>query len=193
MFAPLHHSSMRHVAASRKEIAPDKTIFNLLGPLTNPAQAKRQLIGVYSKSLMKIVAETLIKLGTERAMVIHSADGMDEISIYDKTHVIEINNSEMSSYEIDPRDYFICNSTIADIKVNNADQSLEMMLSVIKNKDTPARMISLLNAAALVYISGKSETISDAVKICENALKSKSVDIKVNELIKLTNSFKNVK
>ena len=193
MFAPLHHSSMRHVAASRKEIAPDKTIFNLLGPLTNPAQAKRQLIGVYSKSLMKIVAETLIKLGTERAMVIHSADGMDEISIYDKTHVIEINNSEMSSYEIDPKDYFICNSTIADIKVNNADQSLEMMLSVIKNKDTPARMISLLNAAALVYISGKSETISDAVKICENALKSKSVDIKVNELIKLTNSFKNVK
>jgi anthranilate phosphoribosyltransferase len=193
MFAPLHHSSMRHVAASRKEIAPNKTIFNLLGPLTNPAQAKRQLIGVYSKSLMKIVAETLIKLGTERAMVIHSADGMDEISIYDKTHVIEINNSEMSSYEIDPRDYFICNSTIADIKVNNADQSLEMMLSVIKNQDTPARMISLLNAAALVYISGKSETISDAVKICENALKSKSVDIKVNELIKLTNSFKNVK
>ena len=193
MFAPLHHSSMRHVAASRKEIAPNKTIFNLLGPLTNPAQAKRQLIGVYSKSLMKIVAETLIKLGTERAMVIHSADGMDEISIYDKTHVIEINNSEMNSYEIDPRDYFICNSTIADIKVNDSEQSLEMMLSVIKNKDTPARMIALLNAAALVYISGKSETINDAVKICENALKSKSVDIKVNELIKLTNSFENVR
>jgi len=189
MFAPLHHSSMRHVAASRQEIAPDKTIFNLLGPLTNPAQAKRQLIGVYSKSLMKIVAETLIKLGTERAMVIHSADGMDEISIYDKTHVIEINNSEMNSYEIDPRDYFTCNSTIADIKVNDSEQSLEMMLSVIKNKDTPARMIALLNAAALVYISGKSETISDAVKICENALKSKNVDIKVNELIRLTNSF----
>ena len=189
MFAPLHHSSMRHVAASRHEIAPDKTIFNLLGPLTNPAQAKRQLIGVYSKSLMKIVAETLIKLGTERAMVIHSADGMDEISIYDKTHVIEINNSEMNSYEIDPRDYFTCNSTIADIKVNDSEQSLEMMLSVIKNKDTPARMIALLNAAALVYISGKSETISDAVKICENALKSKNVDIKVNELIRLTNSF----
>jgi anthranilate phosphoribosyltransferase len=118
---------------------------------------------------------------------------MDEISIYDKTHVIEINNSEMNAYEIDPKDYFICNSTIADIKVNNADQSLKMMLSVIKNKDTPARMISLLNAAALVYISGKSETISDAVKICENALKSKSVDIKVNELVKLTNSFENVK
>ena len=142
---------------------------------------------------MKIVAETLIKLGTERAMVIHSADGMDEISIYDKTHVIEINNSEMNSYEIDPRDYFTCNSTIADIKVNDSEQSLEMMLSVIKNKDTPARMIALLNAAALVYISGKSETISDAVKICENALKSKSVDIKVNELIKLTNSFENVR
>jgi len=99
----------------------------------------------------------------------------------------------MNSYEIDPRDYFICNSTIADIKVNDSEQSLEMMLSVIKNKDTPARMIALLNAAALVYISGKSETINDAVKICENALKSKSVDMKVNELIKLTNSFENVR
>ena len=102
MFAPLHHSSMKYVAESRREIAPEKTIFNLLGPLTNPAGAKKQLIGVYSESLMEIVAETLINLGTKRAMIIHSYDGMDEISIYDKTHVIEINNSEMRKYDIDP-------------------------------------------------------------------------------------------
>jgi anthranilate phosphoribosyltransferase len=190
MFAPLHHSSMKYVAESRREIAPQKTIFNLLGPLTNPARAKKQLIGVYSESLMEIVAETLINLGTERAMVIHSYDGMDEISIYDKTHVIEINNSEIKRYDIDPSDYFSCSSSMSSIIVNDANQSLAMMMSVLKNEDTAARMISLINAATLVYISGKSESISDGIEICKNALETNSAYDKLNQLIELTNSFK---
>ena len=190
MFAPLHHSSMKYVAESRREIAPQKTIFNLLGPLTNPARAKKQLIGVYSESLMEIVAETLINLGTERAMVIHSYDGMDEISIYDKTHVIEINNSEIKRYDIDPSDYFSCSSSMSSIVVNDANQSLAMMMSVLKNEDTAARMISLINAATLVYISGKSESISDGIEICKDALETNSAYDKLNQLIELTNSFK---
>ena len=189
MFAPLHHSSMKYVAESRREIAPEKTIFNLLGPLTNPAGAKKQLIGVYSESLMEIVAETLINLGTKRAMIIHSYDGMDEISIYDKTHVIEINNSEMRKYDIDPNEYFSCNSSISSIIVNDAKQSLAMMMSVLKNEDTPARMISLINAAALVYLSGKSESISDGIDICKNSLETNSAYDKLNQIIELTNGF----
>jgi anthranilate phosphoribosyltransferase len=189
MFAPLHHSSMKYVAESRREIAPEKTIFNLLGPLTNPAGAKKQLIGVYSESLMEIVAETLINLGTKRAMIIHSYDGMDEISIYDKTHVIEINNSEMRRYDIDPNEYFSCNSSISSIIVNDAKQSLAMMMSVLKNEDTPARMISLINAAALVYLSGKSESISDGIDICKNSLETNSTYDKLSQLIELTNGF----
>ena len=189
MFAPLHHSSMKYVAESRREIAPEKTIFNLLGPLTNPAGAEKQLIGVYSESLMEIVAETLINLGTKRAMIIHSYDGMDEISIYDKTHVIEINNSEMRRYDIDPSKYFSCNSSISSIIVNDAKQSLAMMMSVLKNEDTPARMISLINAAALVYLSGKSESISDGIDICKNSLETNSTYDKLSQIIELTNGF----
>ena len=106
MFAPLHHLSMRHVAESRKSIAPDKTIFNLLGPLTNPANAKKQLIGVYSKDLMEIIADTLINLDIERAMIVHSNDGLDEISIFDTTDIIEINGSSITKYTLNPDDYF---------------------------------------------------------------------------------------
>lgn len=190
MFAPLHHSSMKHVADSRRTIAPDKTIFNLLGPLTNPANAKRQLIGVYDKSLMEVVAETLINLGTERAMIIHSYDGMDEISIFNKTHTIEVNNSKIMRYVIDPSDYFLCKSTISSIIANNAEQSLEMMLSVFKNDDSSARMISLINAAALVYISGEAKSIDEGIKVCTQALESNSVNEKLDKLIELTNSFK---
>jgi anthranilate phosphoribosyltransferase len=189
MFAPLHHSSMKHVADSRRAIAPDKTIFNLLGPLTNPANARRQLIGVYDKSLMEVVAETLMNLGTDRAMIIHSYDGMDEVSIFDKTYVIEIHNSKIMRYVIDPNDYFSCNSTMSSIIANDAEQSLEMMLGVLKNYDSPARMISLINAAALVYISGEAESIDEGIKICAQALKSNSVYEKLDKLIELTNSF----
>ena len=138
---------------------------------------------------MEIVAETLINLGTKRAMIIHSYDGMDEISIYDKTHVIEINNSEMRKYDIDPSEYFSCNSSISSIIVNDAKQSLAMMMSVLKNEDTPARMISLINAAALVYLSGKSESISDGIEICKNALETNIAYDKLRQIIELTNGF----
>ena len=150
MFAPLHHSSMKHVAASRKEIAPEKTIFNLLGPLTNPANAKKQLLGVYSKDLMSMIAETLVNLGTERAMIVHSNDGLDELSIFDITHVIEINGRDMKKYTIDPRDYFMNEYSMSDIIVNNATESLDVLNSVIRNEPGAARDIALLNAAAPV-------------------------------------------
>jgi len=191
MFAPLHHSSMKHVAASRKEIAPEKTIFNLLGPLTNPANAKKQLLGVYSKDLMSMIAETLVNLGTERAMIVHSNDGLDELSIFDITHVIEINGHDMKKYTIDPRDYFMNEYSMSDIIVNNATESLDVLNSVVRNEPGAARDIALLNAAALIYISGITSTIADGIKLCENALESKKVYNKIKNLITYTNTFNN--
>ncbi len=190
MFAPLHHLSMKHVAESRKAIAPDKTIFNLLGPLTNPASAKKQLIGVYSKDLMHMIAETLINLGIERAMIVHSNDGLDEISVFDSTNILEINGKTILEYNLDPNDYFSCNYSMTDIIVDNKDESLNFLYSVINNDNGPAKDISLLNAAALLYISGKSKTIADAIKLCEDAIKSGKVSDKLKDLIKYTNTLK---
>ena len=191
MFAPLHHSSMKHVAASRKEIAPEKTIFNLLGPLTNPANAKKQLLGVYSKDLMSMIAETLVNLGTERAMIVHSNDGLDELSIFDITNVIEINEGDMKKYTVDPKDYFVNEYSMSDIIVNDTAESLDVLNSVISNEPGAARDIALLNAAALIYISGIASTIADGIKLCENALESKKVYNKIKNLITYTNTFNN--
>lgn len=190
MYAPLHHLSMRHVAESRKTISPDKTIFNLLGPLTNPAGAKKQLIGVYSKKLMPMMAETLVNLGVEKAMIVHSNDGLDEISIFDETYITEINEGTIESYTLNPRDYFNSSYKMSDIKVTNTKESLEMLYKVIDNESGAARDISLINSAALLYISGKSNTIADALNLCEDAIKSKKVYNKLKDLIKYTNSFK---
>ena len=190
MFAPLHHESMKHVAKSRKAIAPEKTIFNLLGPLTNPANAKKQLIGVYSEEIMMPIAETLINLDTKKAMIVHSLDGLDEISLFDKNYVIEIDNSKIKEYILDPKQYFDCESSLQDIIVNNSNESLKVMLSVFNNKEGAAKQISILNAAALLYISGKDESIERCIKYCEKAISSFEVKNKLESIVKLTNSFK---
>ena len=139
MFAPLHHSSMRYVADSRKEIAPEKTIFNLLGPLTNPAGAKRQLIGVYDAKHM--IYRDSSSLGTDRAKVIHSNDGLDEVSLFDNSRITELANGVITSYDFDPSDYFnISTFKIEDIRVNSID-SLAMFHSVINNQDSAPEIL----------------------------------------------------
>ncbi len=191
MFAPLHHLSMKHVAESRKTIAPDKTIFNILGPLTNPANAKKQLLGVYSKDLMLTIAETLVNLGTEKAMIVHSKDGLDEISIFNTTNVLEINGSSIDEYTIHPEEYFDCCYSLSDIIVSDVTESLNILKSVLNNEPGPAKDIALINAAALIYISGKSENLSDGIKICQDAIESKDAINQLENLIKYTNKFKN--
>ena len=191
MFAPLHHMSMKHVADSRKAIAPEKTIFNLLGPLTNPANAKKQLLGVYSKDLMLTMAETLVNLGTEKAMIVHSNDGLDEISIFNTTNVIEVNGSDIKEYTIDPEEYFNCCYSLSDIIVSDVTESLNVMKSVLNNETGPAKDIALINAGALMYISGKSVNLSEGIKICDDVIKSKDSIYQLEKLIKYTKTFKN--
>ena len=189
MFAPLHHESMKHVAKSRKAIAPEKTIFNLLGPLTNPANAKKQLIGVYSKKIMLPIAETLINLNVKKAMIVHSVDGLDEISLFDKTYVIEIDNLKIKEYMLDPRQYFDCESSLENIMVSNSDESLQTMLNIFNNKEGSAKNISILNAAALLYISGKDESIERCIQYCEKVISNFVVKDKLESIIKFTNSI----
>ena len=191
MFAPLHHSSMRFVASSRKEISPQKTIFNLLGPLTNPAGAKRQLIGVYSKKFMRPMAETLINLGTSRAMIVHSFDGLDEISIFDKTYVLEVDDGNIKEYVIDPENYFSSKYKLSDIVVNDVGSSLSMTKEVFKEKNIPAKNIAIINAAAIIYISGTVSTLDEGIKISEESISSGKVTNKLDDLITFTNNFKN--
>ena len=190
MFAPLHHSSMRYVAESRKEIAPEKTIFNLLGPLTNPAGAKKQLIGVYDSKYMKVVAKTLSNLGTERAKIVHSNDGLDEVSLFDLTSITSLTNHKIEYYDFDPSDHFdISRSKIDDIRVSSIDESVNMFRGVVNNEPGPARDISILNSAFLLSIAYDDISISEGIKLCRKALDKSLVRDKLEELITLTQSY----
>jgi len=188
MFAPLHHKAMKNVANSRKSISPQKTIFNMLGPITNPANAKIQLIGVYNKTVMNLVANALLKLGTTRALILNSRDGLDEASIYSKTDVLEIKDNNIQSYTIDSCDYGIKGKNFNSIKTNENRSSLEIIFSIINNEDSDARDISIFNSALLVMLY-KDITLEDAIEECRYSLDSYSVREKFNQYIDFTNQL----
>jgi len=150
MFAPKHHSAMKHAIGPRKEMGV-RTIFNVLGPLTNPAGTPNQVLGVYSKDLVKPLAQVLQKLGANHVMVVHGDDGMDEISISAPTSVAELKDGEIKEYTIQVEDFDIQQHPISTIRVDNATESLEMVTSVLNNDDSPARDIVLLNSGAAIY------------------------------------------
>ncbi len=186
MFAPLHHKAMKNVASTRKSIAPQKTIFNMLGPITNPANAKIQLIGVYDKTVMNLVANALLKLGTSRAIILNSRDGLDEASIYDKTDILEIKNNSIESYTIDSSDYGIRGKNFDSIRTNQNISSLEIIFSIINNENSDAKEIAILNSALLVMLY-KEITLEDAIKECRNSLEAYLVRDKFNQYIDFTN------
>ncbi len=186
MFAPLHHKAMKNVASTRKSLSPHKTIFNMLGPITNPANAKIQLIGVYDKTTMDLVAKALLKLGTNRALILNSRDGLDEASIYAKTDIIEINNDSIKSYSIDSSDYGISGKNFDSIKTNENKTSLEIIFSIMNNEDSDAKDIAILNSALLVMLY-KEINLEDAIKECKHSLETYSVRDKFNQYIDFTN------
>jgi anthranilate phosphoribosyltransferase len=193
MFAPLHHMAMKNVANSRKSLAPEKTIFNMLGPITNPANAKIQLIGTYNKEAMNLIANALLELGTKSALILNSRDGMDEASIYDITDVLEIKNNNITSFTIDPIKYELAGDDLENIKTNTERSSLDIIYSVINNLDSDARKISVLNAALLVMLY-KEIDLKDAIAQCKDSLDSYLVRDKFNQYIDFTNQVsKNAK
>ena len=163
MFAPNFHPAMRYAAPVRKKLGI-RTIFNVLGPLANPALASRQVLGVYDKSLTQTMAEVLSKLGSEHVMVVHGEDGMDEISISSPTTVTELKNKTITTYTIEPSDFGLDLADLKTIQVENADASKAMMLDVLKGSQGSHRNITILNAGAAIYVSGITSTLKEGIE-----------------------------
>ncbi|MCU7834296.1 MAG: anthranilate phosphoribosyltransferase [gamma proteobacterium symbiont of Taylorina sp.] len=188
MFAPLHHSAMKHAITPRKEMGI-RTMFNLLGPLTNPAGASNQLLGVFDKQWIKPLANVLKNLSSQHVMVVHSADGMDEISMAGETFVCELNKGKLSQYTITPEQFGMACSSIDEIIVNSAEQSLAMVLDVLSDKPGAARDIVLLNSGAAIYCAGLCSSLEEGVDMARQAIKSNAAKEKLDQLINLTQSF----
>ena len=189
MFAQNFHPGMKYVMPVRKRIA-DKTIFNLLGPLTNPAGAKRQCIGVYDPKWVLPVAETLKNLGTIKAMVFHSKDGLDEISSVDKTFVAELENNKIKEYEIDPKDFDIHHEDLNDLKIDSPSQSLDLMKTTLQNEGFKSgEDITSLNSAAVIYVSDLVTSFEKGFETAIDVIKSGSGLDKLKELATFSNNF----
>jgi len=163
MFAPNFHPAMRYAAPVRKKLGI-RTIFNVLGPLANPASATRQVLGVYDMSLTQTMAEVLSKLGSEHVLVVHGEDGMDEISIASPTTVTELKNKTITTYTIKPTDFGLDLADLKTIQVENADASKAMMIDVLKGNHGAHRNITILNAGAAIYVSGITSTLKEGIE-----------------------------
>lgn len=189
MFAPVHHSAMKYVSGVRRELGV-RTIFNILGPLTNPAKAPNQVLGVFNKTLTRVFAKVLQTLGSNHVMVVHAESGLDEISIAGKTFVAELKNGEISHWEIDPFDYDMDHPSLDELSVTSAQDSANIFCSVFANSDSPARDIVCLNAGASLYVSGLAPTYAAGVILAQQTLASGKVREKFNAFIEKTQSFK---
>ena len=163
MFAPNFHPAMRYAAPVRKKLGV-RTIFNVLGPLANPASATHQVLGVYEASLTETMAEVLSQLGSEHVMVVHGEDGMDQISISSETRISELKNKSITTFTIKPTDFGLNMADLKTIQVENVDASKAMMLDVLEGHQGPHRDITLLNAGAAIYVSGLTSTLKEGIE-----------------------------
>ena len=192
MFALMHHSAMRHVSLARRELGL-RTLFNVLGPMANPAGLKRQLIGVYDRVLCRPVAEVLQRLGSEHVLVVHSEDGLDEISLAADTHVAELINGVVSEYTLQPEQQGFKRESVQDLVVDGVTSSLQLITSALAGEKDPrsqraAHMIAL-NAGAALYVAGIAGSISDGVAFANDTLASGAGLKKLQQLADMTQSF----
>jgi anthranilate phosphoribosyltransferase len=192
MFAPAHHSAMQHAIGPRKEMAV-RTIFNILGPMTNPAAVKRLLIGVYEAALCRPVAEVLNRLGSEHVMVVHSDDGLDEISAASATHVVEARDGAVTEYEICPEDFGLVRVSLDGLEVADADESLELVRAALSGapgeRAGRARQVVALNAGAALYVAGLAETLAAGLGQASRLLESGKPWARVEALVDFTASL----
>ncbi|NOX75214.1 MAG: anthranilate phosphoribosyltransferase [Gammaproteobacteria bacterium] len=182
MFAPKHHSAMKHAIGPRKEMGV-RTIFNVLGPLTNPAGAPNQVLGVFDRELVEPLAHVLANLGSHHVLVVHSEDGMDEISIGAPTYVAELKQGRVRTYRIAPEDFGLKNGDIAKLKVVDAMESLDMVKDVLANHPGPARDIVALNAGAAIYVCGLVDSLTAGVTRAQQVLADGSAGEKLDALV----------
>ncbi len=183
MFAPAHHSAMKYAIGPRKELAV-RTVFNVLGPLTNPAKAPNQVMGVYSKSLVEPIANVLKGLGSNHVMVVHSNDGLDEISIADDTFVAELRNGEVTTYNINPNDFGLPLGRLEDIKVEDAKESLALIQQALDGSEGAAKNIIAINSGAAIYVSGLASSLQRGIDKSLQVLDNGSARQKLDDLVR---------
>lgn len=189
MFAPNHHGAMKHAAPVRRELGV-RTIFNILGPLTNPAGAQKQVLGVFHPDLVGIQVRVLQRLGSTRAMTVYGLEGLDEISISGKTLIGELKDGRVNEYEVHPEQFNLAVHDPRVLQVANVEESKAMLLAALENKHGAARDIVALNAGAAIYTAGQTETLTEGVEIAFETLASGAARAKVDELVKFTSQFK---
>ena len=188
MFAPNHHSAMKHAAPVRKELGV-KTLFNILGPLTNPAGARQQVMGVFHPDLVGIQARVLQRLGSRRVMIVHGAEGLDEISISGPTMVGELKDGRIDEYTIEPQDFGFTRADAAAIRVSSVEESKAMILAALEDKAGAPRDIVALNAGASIYVAGLAANLAEGVDKARDTLKSGAARRKVDQFVAATREF----
>ncbi|MEM8492275.1 MAG: anthranilate phosphoribosyltransferase [Pseudomonadota bacterium] len=202
MFAPAHHSAMRHAVGPRREMGM-RTMFNVLGPLTNPAGVKRQLLGVFHAELCSPMAEVLKALGSEHAMVVHSDDGLDELSVAASSRVVELCAGEIRDYRVNPSDYGLGVDDLSGLGVNSASESAELVTAAIQpdsrlskgpgnelSAAQKARNIIALNAGATIYVAGLTSTLADGVSRALQLLHDGAAHAKLEEFVLATQAMR---
>jgi anthranilate phosphoribosyltransferase len=186
LFAPKFHQAMRFAMPSRREIGI-RTVFNILGPLTNPAGASAQVLGVFHPDLTEMMAEVLGNLGVKHALVVHGMDGLDEISISEKTRVSHLKNGEVDTYTIQPGDLGIKKAKREDILGGSANENAEIAINILEGKERgPKRDIVLINAAAAIFAGGKARELKEGIKLAERSIDSGAARRKAEELVEFT-------
>jgi anthranilate phosphoribosyltransferase len=185
MFAPKHHGAMKHAIGPRREMGV-RTIFNLLGPLTNPANAPNQVLGVFSDQWVEPLAEVLQRLGSEHVFVVHAEDGMDEISIGAPTHVAELKEGRVRVFSVQPEQFGLKRGDMSKLAVTSPAGSLEMIESVLNNEPGPARDIVALNAGAAVYVAGLAPDLGAGIKTAQAVIASGAAKKKMQDLVALS-------
>ena len=188
MFAPMHHGAMKHAIGPRRELGV-RTLFNLLGPLTNPAAAPNQVLGVFSEQWLEPLARVLGQLGSQRVMVVHSEDGMDEISIGAATRVVELRNDILTHYSLTPEQFGLARGDCSGLRADGVEESLSMMKSVLNNTEGPARDIVALNAGAAIYVAGLVEDLAAGIALAVTTLAGGKAAEKLDELSRFTNQL----
>src|SRR5262245_408859 len=187
LFAPLLHEAMKYAVQPRRDIGI-RTIFNILGPLTNPAMASHQLIGLYSGELVGAIAHVLKNLGSARAMVVHGLEGLDEVSLCGPTKVAELRDGQVKEYTVEPEQFGLERCRLDDLHGGSAEQSAAIVRGVLNGKPGPARDVVLLNSGAALYVSGGGATIRDGIRLAAASIDSGKAREKLDQLVEMTNA-----
>jgi anthranilate phosphoribosyltransferase len=188
LFAPKHHGAMKHTITVRKELGV-RTLFNLLGPLANPASAPNQLIGVFAKEWVEPLAQVLKKLGSQHVLVVHAEDGLDEISIASETYVAELKDGSVATYSISPEEFGLQRATLTELAAESAENSLTMIKSVLSNRSGAALDIVLLNAGAAIYAANLTGSFIDGIQRAREVIASGAALTKLDALIQTSNKL----